>query len=208
MNATAGIPSVIADFLAAQMAMGKAIKNATNPHLKNRYADLTAVMDAALPALHEHGFALIQPSGADERGPYVDTILLHKSGERLSSRVHLIMSKQDMQALGSAQTYARRYGLLGMAGLTPEDDDGNAASQRQDPPARKDPPKPAGPTPQQIQGLIAKIQSTATLADLEVGWGKLSSEIKAIPDVIAAKDRRKAELSAPADTLGDDFVPF
>lgn len=32
-----------------------------------------------------------------------------------------------MQGLGSAITYARRYGLLGLAGIAPEDDDGNAA---------------------------------------------------------------------------------
>jgi hypothetical protein len=36
-----------------------------------------------------------------------------------------------MQGLGSAITYARRYALMGMAGLAPEDDDGNAASAKQ-----------------------------------------------------------------------------
>ena len=34
-----------------------------------------------------------------------------------------------MQGLGSAITYARRYGLLGMANLGAEDDDGNEASK-------------------------------------------------------------------------------
>ena len=33
-----------------------------------------------------------------------------------------------MQGVGSAQTYARRYGLMGLAGIAPEDDDGNAAA--------------------------------------------------------------------------------
>ena len=32
-----------------------------------------------------------------------------------------------MQALGSAMTYARRYGLAAMVGVAPEDDDGAAA---------------------------------------------------------------------------------
>jgi len=32
-----------------------------------------------------------------------------------------------MQGLGSATTYARRYGLMSAAGIAPEDDDGNAA---------------------------------------------------------------------------------
>ena len=38
-----------------------------------------------------------------------------------------LLGKQDMQGLGSAMTYARRYGLMAMAGIAPEDDDGNAA---------------------------------------------------------------------------------
>ena len=42
--------------------------------------------------------------------------------------VPLIVQKNDMQGLGSAITYARRYGLMSMAGIAPEDDDGNAAA--------------------------------------------------------------------------------
>ena len=42
-------------------------------------------------------------------------------------RVPLIVGKNDMQGYGSAVTYARRYGLMSMAGIAPEDDDGNAA---------------------------------------------------------------------------------
>jgi hypothetical protein len=34
-----------------------------------------------------------------------------------------------MQGLGSAITYGRRYGLMSMAGIAPEDDDGNAAAK-------------------------------------------------------------------------------
>jgi hypothetical protein len=46
-----------------------------------------------------------------------------------SSKVYLALDKQNMQGLGSAITYGRRYGLLGMACLAPEDDDGNDASK-------------------------------------------------------------------------------
>jgi hypothetical protein len=63
---------------------------------------------------------------------YVETLLLHDSGESHSSKVYLVLDKQNMQGLGSAITYARRYGLLGMACLAPEDDDGNDASKRID----------------------------------------------------------------------------
>lgn len=116
---------------AAQIKMGKAIKQSQNPHFRSKYADLGAVMDACLPALNEAGIALVQPTRTDEHGThYVTTMLVHgESGEDLSCDVPLIIGKNDMQGYGSAVTYARRYGLMAMAGIAPEDDDGNAAAK-------------------------------------------------------------------------------
>ena len=66
----------------------------------------------------------------NELGRFVETIMIHgESGEQLSCRVPLIVGKNDMQGYGSAVTYARRYGLMAMAGIAPEDDDGNAAAK-------------------------------------------------------------------------------
>ena len=113
----------------AQKSMGAVLKNASNPHLKSKYADLGSVLDACQSALHDNGFAVMQPCGKDQEGAYVETVLAHESGESFASRVYLVIGKQDMQGVGSAITYARRYGLLGMAGLAPEDDDGNAAAK-------------------------------------------------------------------------------
>jgi hypothetical protein len=110
--------------------MGKALKQADNDHFRSKYADLGNVMDACMPALNEAGIAVIQPTGEDEHGRYVETILIHgESGETLACRVPLIINKNDMQAYGSAVSYARRYGLLSMAGVASasDDDDGNAA---------------------------------------------------------------------------------
>jgi hypothetical protein len=115
---------------AAQINMGKALKQASNPHFRSKYADLGSVMDACLPALNAHGIAVIQPTVGDELGWFVETIFIHgESGEQLSCRVPLIVGKHDMQGYGSAVTYARRYGLMTMAGIAPEDDDGNAAAK-------------------------------------------------------------------------------
>lgn len=113
---------------AAQKVMGPAIRQSLNPHLKNKYADLASVMDACMEALNDHGIAVMQAPGQDEHGLYVETRFLHSSGEVLSCRVPLIVDKQNMQGYGSAVTYARRYGLMCMAGIAPEDDDGNAAA--------------------------------------------------------------------------------
>ena len=145
--------SIATALASAQMNMGKALKQANNPHFRSKYADLGNVMDACLPALNEAGIAVIQPAGEDEHGRFVDTILIHgESGESLASRVPLIVQKNDMQGYGSAVTYARRYGLMAMAGIAPEDDDGNAASKAA--PKREAPKKVSAEQFQTIKGLL------------------------------------------------------
>jgi hypothetical protein len=137
----------------AQTNMGKALKQANNPHFRSKYADLGNVMDACLPALNEAGIAVIQPTGEDEHGRYVETRFIHgESGEWLSCRVPLIVAKNDMQGYGSAVTYARRYGLMAMAGIAPEDDDGNAAAKAA--PKQEAPKKISAEQFQEIQALI------------------------------------------------------
>ena len=122
--------SIALALVEAQKNMTKATKQANNPHLRSKYADLGSVMDACLPALNDAGIAVIQPAGEDESGRYVETVMIHgESGEQLSCKVPLIVQKNDMQGYGSAVTYARRYGLMTMAGIAPEDDDGNAAAK-------------------------------------------------------------------------------
>jgi len=135
--------TAIADLIAAQGACDPVLKDATNPHFRSKYASLSSCVDACKEAFHKHNFALLQSNGHDEYGQYVKTELLHTTGASWGSVVYLVLSKQDMQGLGSAITYARRYGLLGMVGLAPEDDDGNAASA----PAKPQ-PKPAPQAPQ------------------------------------------------------------
>ena len=158
---------IFAALAKAQAAMGKAIKDAVNPAFRSgstggKYADLASVMDACLPALNANGIAVYQPTGGDESGRWVETILAHESGDTVACRVPLIVGKNDMQGYGSAVTYARRYGLMCMAGIAPEDDDGNAAvaaKPKAERPAEKTPPATQSPLMTVPQGadLCAKI---------------------------------------------------
>lgn len=163
--------TIAAALARAQMNMGKALKQSANPAFRSKYADLGNVMDACLPALNEAGIALIQPTGEDDHGRFVETILIHgESGESLSCRVPLIVAKNDMQGYGSAVTYARRYGLMAMAGIAPEDDDGNAAAKA----APKDEPKKAM-TVEQFDELKALIEATGTDEDKLCAYMKVST---------------------------------
>lgn len=136
----------LADALAkAQGDIEGAKKDANNPFFHSKYADLASVWEACRQPLSKNGLAVIQLPGSNGQGLFVDTILTHASGEWISSRLYVkpgytsregeFVALSDPQALGSAITYGRRYGLQAIVGIAPEDDDGNAASaveKRQD----------------------------------------------------------------------------
>ncbi len=136
-NEVRSIPKTIATaFVKAQAAFGPALKTSDNPHFRSKYAGLDACIEAVIDALHANGIALMQRNVPCESGVSVETILLHTSGETISGGIlHVPASKQDAQGYGSALTYARRYGILTLCGIAPEDDDGNAASR----PAKAEP---------------------------------------------------------------------
>lgn len=116
--------------LSAQSEMGGAQKTATNPHFRSQYADLESVQKGCFPQLHKYGIVVIQIPGKDETGLFLETMFIHgESGESVSNFVPVMMTKQDAQGYGSGLTYARRYGLMCLAGLAPTDDDGNAACE-------------------------------------------------------------------------------
>lgn len=129
--------TIAAALVKAQQAFGPALKTASNPHFRSKYADLAACVEAVIDALNSNGIALLQPTHECETGVMVETLFLHESGETFSAgKLHVPASKQDAQAYGSALTYARRYSLMAACGIAPEDDDGNAANAAAAAPAK------------------------------------------------------------------------
>ncbi|CAB4166412.1 Essential recombination function protein [uncultured Caudovirales phage] len=117
-------------FVKAQKAFGPALKTSTNPHFRSRYADLSACVEAVIDALNDNGIGLIQTTHECESGVTVETLLVHETGQTITSgKLHVPATKQDAQGYGSALTYARRYSLMAICGIAPEDDDGNRASK-------------------------------------------------------------------------------
>lgn len=120
----------LADAMAkAQAEMGAAIKGASNPFFKSKYADLGSVIQAIKPHFAEHGLSYVQFPVSGEHCVGVTTRLMHSSGEWLEQEYFIPLGKMDAQAAGSAITYARRYALQAIAGIPAEDDDGNAATK-------------------------------------------------------------------------------
>lgn len=112
----------------AQAQIKGAVKDSTNPHFKSRYADLESVIEAMRGPFAANGLAFIQSATAD--GQHMQTVLVHSSGESFTTQVPLIITKNDMQGVGSAITYARRYGLAAACGLSQTDDDGESCAVR------------------------------------------------------------------------------
>lgn len=131
------ISNVAKALVAAQKEMGNAVKDSKNPFFKSSYADLNAVREAVLPACNTHGISVLQPTIFIDGRKFVQTILLHESGEFVSGVTEVLSVKElDAQAQGSGISYARRYGLQSIANVGAEDDDGNGASGKQAPPLR------------------------------------------------------------------------
>ena len=130
MNKSESIANLAKSLAIAQGQMGGAVKGKANPFFKSVYADLSSVVEAIRGPLSENGLSFVQvttPSESQE--VVVETVLMHESGEWLSSVTAIPVSKADAQGYGSAITYAKRYGLQGLLGVPSEDDDGNAAAK-------------------------------------------------------------------------------
>lgn len=110
---------------AAKQKIGKVVKNSTNPHFKNKYADINGLIETVEPVLLEHGLLLIQPI---TQGIVSTMIIDIESGDKVESSMRL-PEIQDPQKIGSAVTYYRRYTLQSLLSLQAEDDDANKASE-------------------------------------------------------------------------------
>jgi len=106
--------------------VGKVRKDANNPFHKNKYATIESVLLTIEEPLSSVKLGFYQVVDNNE----LLTVLYDEedTSRTITSKIPLILAKQDMQQLGSAITYARRYGLVSMFGLEQEDDDANRAS--------------------------------------------------------------------------------
>ena len=127
MQTSDTITAIMPALLKAQAAFAPAVKAKVNPHFKSKYVPLDAVLDAIAEPLRTCGIAILQPTTIQDGRTVLVTRLVHESGEWIEGRYPVHPVKADPQGEGSALTYARRYALMALVGIAPEDDDGNAA---------------------------------------------------------------------------------
>lgn len=132
------------EFLPVKKDASADVKNKEGKFLyKFDYATLDEIIASVRPALNKHGIFLCNPAFIGEGVVRVSTRLMLKDQWIEFDNVEFTTERIDPQALGSLETYARRYSTCPSLGITAEtDDDGNAASGNQRDNSKREPQKP------------------------------------------------------------------
>lgn len=114
-----------------QGEMKPAVKSSKNPYFKSSYSDISSIWEAIRAPLRNNQIIAVQDAITSEGGISVVTRLVHASGQWMEfGPLEIPIQKRDAQAIGSAISYAKRYGLSAALGVVSaeEDDDGEAAT--------------------------------------------------------------------------------
>lgn len=131
LNKSESIENISKAMSEFQKNLKQPLKDANNQFFKSKYVPLENVVEAITEAAGPLGISFMQFASGDDSGNIeVGTIILHQSGEYIEfPSVRVKPEKQTPQAYGSAITYAKRYALSAVFGITSDkDDDGNEAS--------------------------------------------------------------------------------
>jgi hypothetical protein len=161
---------------------------------KYAYADLADVLAAVVPALSKHGLAILQRPGVTVSDDglqivEVETILAHTSGASVAMNLKLPVGSIEMQSVGSAITYLRRYSLLSLLGVAPagEDDDGAAARQK----------------PRERRPVVAKGPALITEAQVQKVWNTAGAKARESVGADDVDDHSKVIVRTALAAIGE-----
>ena len=174
------INEIAAALAKAQGEIEDASKTGLNPAFRSKYADLAAVRAVIREPLAKNNLAVTQFPSTNSGEVTVQTMLVHTSGQYMSCSLTMPCGKWDAHNIGSAITYARRYGLMSILCIASDDDDGNAAVEA--------PRKPAAPavSPADKEALMDAGRVAAEAGTLADWWSKLP---KSKRDSLTTEDR-------------------
>lgn len=94
---------------------------------KCKYADLPQVLQILRPLLSSAGLSVSQFPGIEEDKITIETMLMHKSGQWISSvlKMNALGANSSMnkaQEMGAVITYGRRYALTSLLGIAADED--------------------------------------------------------------------------------------
>jgi hypothetical protein len=207
------IDKIAPALLEAQKVIRGAKKDAENPFLKNKYADLASVFEAVKAHLNAQDIIIIQGMGAVDGKTTMRTILMHTSGQYIAAEGFLppIDPKgiNAAQAMGSAISYMKRYQLQAITGCVGdgEDDDGNAAGHPEVKSVEQgfvDGMNKIAQLTITCEELMGKITDAKAIPHLANLWKKYADDMGRMTeqerkDLSIMKDSKKAALKAAQD---------
>lgn len=165
-------------FAAAQAEFGPIIKSTKGA--RGNYAPLDSVLEAVRPIINKHALALTQATFVSDGTLFVRSSIVHTpTGEHHDAEYPAGLFTLQHQQLGAGVTYARRYSLLSLLGVFPEneDDDGEKAGAA-GPPPRQQPTQNASQAKKADvwPRFVEKLRSFTDLDDLERWWSSASTQ--------------------------------
>lgn len=113
----------------AQSTIGIAPKTGYNPHFRSSFSTLEDLISVSRESLSREGISVVQYQDVDGEYDFLVTELRHASGESIIGRARIYLKdKTDIQKLGGAVSYLKRYGYASICGIatSENDDDGNS----------------------------------------------------------------------------------
>lgn len=190
MNKSESITKLAAALVKAQAEMPVVKMNAVNPFLKNKYADLGAVIETTRPTLARHGLAIAQTPTSDGERIGLTTLLVHESGEWIEETIYLPAGNSkglsDAQNAGVAISYLRRYSWSSVLGLYADEDNDAQAPAKQ--PEKKSLRERYNDLLKEAQTAgvdVSSYQLTDKISDKEIS--ELGKELRAKVDALKGK---------------------
>lgn len=205
-NQSDTIGALAAALAKAQGSLNAALKDSKNPHLKNKYADLASIWNAAREPLAANELAVIQTTERDEGGQHLVTTLAHSSGEWIRGQLEIgtmgamrddkgnLKGVNYYQALGSSISYMRRYALAAIVGVIQDDDDAHSFSGNNGHRSNPEPQPEIDPRPPLIERIEKAEKSLG-----EHGNARNNSRKKHL------KTKNLHDPSIPLETLQEFF---
>lgn len=129
MNQSESINELATALSKAQGELKNSALDKKNSFRGNDYSSLTAVWGVCRDPLSKNGLSVTQCPFINNEWTCLETTLLHTSGQWMKSTVQISRIEAKMEDFGKAMTYARRYALCCIVGVSPseeEEDDGAA----------------------------------------------------------------------------------
>ena len=172
-----------------------------------RYASLANGLDLVRKCLGQHQVAVVQTTAVDQGQIMLTTLLVHTSGEWISSLWPVCPATETSAHLkGAALTYARRYALFAIVGIAGEDDlDAPDLVSQAKPTPPEPPPRKSGngalhlpratlaadQSAQRRDELLNQISSPASEEALAI-WAQKALPIK---NTLTSEDAQAVELA-------------